>query len=306
MKEVLIITNIEQASPRVIGFIQNFQKYWYKPIILCPQIDNNFYKKFWKLENCTIYQTEDFFNPLDKILKKRKSNENPSDKFNKIKNNNIIKKIILNILKNWFIFVANFLNYPDSHRFWIKKAIKNSDQIIKNHKIKVIFSSSSPVSSHIVASKVAWKYKIKWVADFRDLWTQNHAYPFSSLRKKIEAKLEKKSLINSCAITTVSYPLVNQLRELHKNKNIYEITNWFFETQKISANKKNANKKFTISYTWQVYENFQKIDIILTAINNLITNNKINKNNIIFNYYWKKCIDFDITVNKYKLWDIYW
>lgn len=303
MKEVLIITNLEQASPRIIGFIKYIEDYWFKPIILCPKIKESYFERFGKLNNVTIYQTDDFLNPLDKILLNR-SKKIDSNTLNKNNDNIKIRWLILYILKKGFIFLANFINYPDSHRFWIKKWLIKSNEIIKKHNIELIFSSSSPVSSHIIASKVSKKYDINWVADYRDLWTQNHAYVYNFIRKYFEKKLEKKILSNTSAITTVSYPLVNKLRELHKNKDIYEITNWFFEIE----NNKNhiivKNKQFTISYTWQVYTDFQKIDIILKSIFELINENKITRSDIKFNYYWQECIDFDTTVKKLKLKDI--
>jgi hypothetical protein len=123
------------------------------------------------------------------------------------------------------MFLSSFINYPDSHIFWKKKALQKAENIIINHNIKLILSSSSPVSSHIIASIISKENNIKWIADLRDLWTQNHAYPYNFIRKFLEVILEKKTFKNVSAITTVSYPLINELKNLHKNKNIFEVTN---------------------------------------------------------------------------------
>ena len=36
----------------------------------------------------------------------------------------------------------------------------------------IIFASSSPYTSLIIANKVAKKYNLPWVAELRDLWTE--------------------------------------------------------------------------------------------------------------------------------------
>jgi len=35
-------------------------------------------------------------------------------------------------------------------------------------------SSSPPVSTHLIASQLSKEQPIPWIADLRDLWTQNH------------------------------------------------------------------------------------------------------------------------------------
>ena len=46
-----------------------------------------------------------------------------------------------------------------------------------------------------------------WVGDLRDLWVDNHAYPYPAWRKRIERRLESAVLRTASALVTVSAPL---------------------------------------------------------------------------------------------------
>lgn len=60
--------------------------------------------------------------------------------------------------------------WPDSKISWKKQAIKKAREIFANHKIDFILSSSPPITAHLVALEIAEKFRIPWIADFRDIW----------------------------------------------------------------------------------------------------------------------------------------
>ena len=83
--------------------------------------------------------------------------------------------------------------------------------LLNNENFDAIISSSKPVTSHLIANDLKKEYEIPFIADMRDLWTQNHFYSFSRVRKFFDARLEKKVLNNADAIITVSEALKNKL-----------------------------------------------------------------------------------------------
>ena len=46
----------------------------------------------------------------------------------------------------------------------------------------ILVSSSPYITSHLVASRISKKFNLKWVADFRDSWSNNPIYPYSNLK----------------------------------------------------------------------------------------------------------------------------
>ena len=60
--------------------------------------------------------------------------------------------------------------WPDSKIGWKKSVLRLADEIIRDRKIDVIFSTSPPITSHLVAMELKDRYSLRWVADFRDIW----------------------------------------------------------------------------------------------------------------------------------------
>ncbi|MBM2821045.1 MAG: hypothetical protein HW405_805, partial [Candidatus Berkelbacteria bacterium] len=111
---------------------------------------------------------------------------------------------------------------PDNQSLWILPAVVAGLKIIKKEKIKVILTSSAAYSDHIVALILKEITGILWVADFRDLWTQNPEMKFKTvLHRKICQYLEKRVLSEADEIITVSDGLQSNFQKIvprHKDK----------------------------------------------------------------------------------------
>ncbi len=70
---------------------------------------------------------------------------------------------------------------PDSHVFWLPFALLRGIRILLWRKVDVIYSTSPPHSSHIVAFLLARCFRKPYVLDFRDPW-----YPGGSVRNSSE------------------------------------------------------------------------------------------------------------------------
>lgn len=107
---------------------------------------------------------------------------------------------------DYFInFYSIFFGYPDGFENWKPAALKAAEELFKREKIEAIISVW-PVSTHLIAKKLKDKYKIPWIADFPDLWTQNHYYPYPFFRKFFDKKLEAKNINSVDVLTTVTKP----------------------------------------------------------------------------------------------------
>lgn len=129
---------------------------------------------------------------------------------------------------------------------WYRPALKAGRDILKKHRVDIIFSSYGPALSHMVASKLSKEFSIPWVAEFRDLWTLSHycrrVQPFLLL----EQMLEKKVMDNSSALIAVAEPMVEPLQKLHGKKAVV-IPNGFDEQDYKEPVPQTT--KFTITYT---------------------------------------------------------
>lgn len=128
--------------------------------------------------------------------------------------NGAVKKQIINVLKA----VKPYLLIPDDQILWMPNALKLGREIMRREKIDVIFSTSGPATNHLVARKLASEFGCKWVADFRDPWTQNMHTSGIPWRERWEERMEAGVMTEADAITTVTATFAENFRKKYKDR----------------------------------------------------------------------------------------
>ncbi|MGC8815883.1 MAG: glycosyltransferase [bacterium] len=225
-----------------------------------------------------------------------------------------INKIINKIGRITGAYYKN--RFPDDSDRWLKPAVN----YLKDFNFDVVISSYGPYVCHSIALGLKKLGKVKrWIADFRDLFTDSPIYTGIPFFYFIEKKMEQEFLDNSDFVTVVSKSMKNIL-SLKTKTNIDVIYNGFFEEyfdiiinnnyseffkSKFSSdllqilNNKNIIK---LVYTGTIYKS-QKIDNLLIAINDLKKEGIINENN--FKFILAGSYDIINDIKKYNLQDIY-
>ncbi len=91
--------------------------------------------------------------------------------------------------------IGDLFLLPDSYSPWIPAAIRAGRRAIRRGDIELIYSSSPPDSSHIVARKLAAETGLPWVADFRDPWFNLHLKTAPTpLHRALLARMEMRTL----------------------------------------------------------------------------------------------------------------
>ena len=162
--------------------------------------------------------------------------------FTEKKKQSYLKKIIVWIRGNMFI--------PDSRVFWINPSIRFLTNYLKEHtEIDTIISTGPPHSMHLIALGIKKKLGIKWIADFRDPWTQIDFYddllPGKSADLK-HKKLEAECLKIADEVVTVSNACANGLSDI-SHRTIHVITNGY-DFPEFDENSIKLDLKFTISH----------------------------------------------------------
>ena len=181
-------------------------------------------------------------------------------------------------------FAKEIVGYPDNKKGWIKFAVESASEFLSKEKVDVIISTSGPVTTHLIARKLKLKHNIPWIADFRDLWTQNPYINKFRLIKYFEKQLERKTLYDADVIIAVTKPWIYTLKLLHKNKKIFCVTNGYDEDDFPTLLPK-LTKKFTITYTGQLYNGKRDPLLLFKVITKLINENKIDSELIEIRFY---------------------
>ena len=172
--------------------------------------------------------------------------------------------------------IREFITYPDPRKCWKKSAINSIYELITKEHIDALISTSPPATAHLIANHIKQSSAIPWVADFRDLWTQNHFYEKNRVIRFLEKRLELKTLSDADAIVTVTPGFADNLKSLHKNKRIYCITNGYDKDDFAEVAPK-LTSKFTITYTGTLYGGRRDPSLLFKVLQELINENKLKK-----------------------------
>ena len=303
LKKVLIIANLFHASPRIPGIAKYLHEFGWEPIILTTPVGADINRfgappKYFR-NYCRIIETKGYQQKKNVMVRAIKLiKRKPLDK----------TKLLYTFAKTVFRFFNNLYQklyleiicYPDGEKKWKPFAIEEGSKILQNENIDAIISSSSPVTCHLIAKKLKSMYGIPWIADLRDLWTQNHNYPYHSIRKYIEKRLEEKTFNYADALVTVSSVWADKLSTLHKKEKVFTITNGF-DSEESDKNQIDSTLKFTITYTGQIYSGKQDTSKLLIALRDLLSDGIINSEDISVRFYGPENESLKKDIKKYKL-----
>ena len=132
------------------------------------------------------------------------------------------------LLGRFFQYVRANYFIPDARKFWIKPSVKFLSNYLKNNEIEVVITTGPPHSIHIIGLALRDKFKIKWISDFRDPWTEIDYFQQLPLTKKANKKhhqLEQEVLEKSDMVIVVGETMKKKF--LKHNHNIEVLTNGF-------------------------------------------------------------------------------
>lgn len=159
---------------------------------------------------------------------------------------------------------------PDLTDGWVRPALR---WLQDNGPWDVTVSTYGPYTTHYIAMRARMKKATRfWVADFRDLWTDNHAFaglfPFTCL----ERFLERYSMRKADMITTVSDPLAQVLAGKYGRDKVNVIENGFDSSDIGRLEQESSfpdDGKVRVVYTGTIYAGRQSVEPLLAAISDL-------------------------------------
>ncbi|MFW5916502.1 MAG: glycosyltransferase family 4 protein [Bacteroidota bacterium] len=261
-KKVLVVTYywLPQSGTgtyRISKFVKYLLKEGWEPIILTPEKSAASFKEESiepPYDNVKVYRTK-IFEPTFFFKSNTGNSLNVTNaSFFLSENLNLKQRLVRWIRLNIFI--------PDAKILWKPFGVKMGKRLIQQEKPDLIFSTSPPPTTHLVARKLAKWSDLKWIADFRDPWTNIYYYELlkiNPISKRINRKLEDKVIQSADKIITVSDNFFSQKEA--KSKNIRIENGYDPEDLNDIKLENERNHKFTIRYigslkTNQFFKNF--------------------------------------------------
>ncbi|CAD7812099.1 hypothetical protein CHRY9390_02464 [Chryseobacterium aquaeductus] len=278
-KKILIITYYWPPAggpgvQRWLKFAKYLPEFGWKPIIFIPEnpsyplIDESLMKdvpKDLEIIKTKIWEPYQLAEKLNKSNKKFKAGQ-----FDVGNNQSWKSKLSIWVRGNFFI--------PDARVFWVSPSVKFLEQYLKINNIDVVVTSGPPHSMHLIGLNLKKKFpNLKWIADFRDPWTEISYYKHLKLTNKSDKKhrqLESEVFKNADITLATSYTDAENFRK--NGANALCITNGFDESDSSnSQNLKTSNSptKFTLSYIG-VLEQLRNPENLWKVLDDLVKANR--------------------------------
>ncbi|MBV8325776.1 glycosyltransferase family 4 protein [Chryseobacterium sp.] len=281
-KKILIITYYWPPAggpgvQRWLKFAKYLPDFGWKPVIYTPEnpsyplVDESLIKEI--PEDIEIVRTR-IWEPYQLAEKLNKSNKKfKAGQFDVGKNQSWKSKLSIWVRGNFFI--------PDARVFWVKPSIAFLEKYLKENKIDTVVTSGPPHSLHLIGLGLKEKLPgLKWVADFRDPWTEISYYTHLKLTKssdKRHRQLENAVFKNADITLATSYTDAENFRKA--GANAVCITNGFDASDSGERSEESNEKKtFTLSYIG-VLEQLRNPENLWKVLDELVNENaELSKN----------------------------
>ena len=249
MKKVLIITYYWPPAggpgvQRWLKFVKYLRSFEVEPVIYIPEnpsypiIDKSFLEEV--PEGLRVLKNK-IFEPysLAGFFSKKDTETISSGIIQKEEKQSALQKAMLYIRGNYFI--------PDARKFWVKPSVKYLKDEIENGQYDAIITTGPPHSLHLIGLNLKKELGCKWIADFRDPWTQigyHDKLKLTESSRKKHDELEKEVLNSADHIITTSFTTRAEF-ETKTSQPVTVITNGFDSEIKEKPSK---NPNFQIAH----------------------------------------------------------
>jgi len=296
MKKILIITYYWPPAggpgvQRWLKFTKYLPEFGYEPHVYIPEnpsypiideslaSDINPQVKIVKNKIWEPYQLAEKLNPKNKAYK--------GGHFEKKESQSLMSHLSVFVRGNFFI--------PDARKFWIKPSIEFLKDYLQKENIDTIVTSGPPHSMHLIGLGLKkFNPNLKWVADFRDPWTQisyHKELKLTSWAAKKHKDLEREVMTKADLVLATSYSDGTNFNKIGA-KRVEVITNGFEE---VHQETQKDQEYFHITYSGGL-EMLRNPISLWHVLSDLVNNNPHFKKDLKLNFYGSLADDVKQTI----------
>ncbi|QNS42538.1 glycosyl transferase family 1 [Chryseobacterium manosquense] len=276
-KKILIITYYWPPAggpgvQRWLKFVKYLPEFGWEPTVFIPEnpsypiVDDTLEKdvsknlEIIKTKIWEPYQIAEFFGKDNKKFK--------AGQFDVGKNQSLKSRLSIWVRGNFFI--------PDARVFWVNPSVNYLKKFLKENHFDALVTTGPPHSVHLIGLNLKKEFPdLKWIADFRDPWTEISYYQHLKLTKFADRKhrnLEQKVFENADITLATSYADAENFKK--KGANAACITNGFdVDNQELGTENSEPSTQFTLSYIG-VLEQLRNPEVLWRVLNDLIKENE--------------------------------
>ena len=246
------------------------------------------------LEGLRVVRTGSF-DPQRLLKKINDTKKTNTENISSTANNNFLQKLNQNVF--------SFFLVPDSKLLWNSHVCKTVERLLKQEDFDALFTTSPPHSTQLAGKKIAGKFGLKWVADFRDDWAGGHVvHEPTPVQKWVNRRMQRAVIKAADAVICASNGIKSGFKvDTNFTEKLFVITNGFDADDLSVPIVKKKNDQFVFCYCG-VISKFSDSTALLRALEILRKKNPLTFNKMKFRF-----VGYDATgrfkemVNAYGL-----
>ncbi|HQQ93605.1 MAG TPA: glycosyl transferase family 1 [Bacteroidia bacterium] len=260
MRKVLILTYYWPPAggagvQRWLKFVKYLRDFGWEPLVYTvengemPVLDESLIKDIPK--GVTVLK-KPIWEPyqLYKWFIGRKKDDRINASFlNENKKTGLAEKVSVWIRGNFFI--------PDARLFWIRPSKRFLSAYLQQNPVDCIISSGPPHSMHLIALGLRRRFpNLKWIADFRDPWTNIDFYDklmLSPFADRLHKKMERAVLREADAVLSIGKTMNEDFMALYqasggKDLHKFKVISNGFDSEDLPAQSPEKDQKFSLAH----------------------------------------------------------
>jgi glycosyltransferase involved in cell wall biosynthesis len=206
-------------------------------------------------------------------------------------------------------FISRWVLVVDEQIGWLPFAVKAGCKVIEQGNIKVIYSTSSPYTNHLIALQLHCQTGLPWVADFRDPWIQNHTIKFATIvHRWVNELLERKVISEAERVifnTSRAEKSYQQTYSLYSLSKFITIPNGYDQDDLPDTDPVTQNKLiFTVAHLGSLYRKTRSSEYFLKALQQVIQNEELPVNKVRVHFIGNVDKETHVLVKQYGLGEI--
>jgi glycosyltransferase involved in cell wall biosynthesis len=156
-------------------------------------------------------------------------------------------------------FVRRWIYRPDPQVGWYPFAIHSARRALREGRFDAIFSSSFPITAHVIAGRLQRDSGLPWLAEFRDPWSEFLPQgPRAAAARRLEA-----AIVRNARAVVVPSPEWAQLFRSKGARDVAVITNGF---DPADFGAPGPRPGFTITHVGSLYPERQDLSTVWAAL----------------------------------------
>ncbi len=190
-------------------------------------------------------------------------------------------------MRRWDSFLKRYVIHPEDQIGWLPLAVLKAITLAKQDHIDAVFSTSGPLTSHLIAYVLFKRFGIPWIADFRDEWFENPDLPLPTpLHRHLHYNLEAR-IVRTASMVITAAPVFSHFLSKHcpRDPKFETITMGFDPDDYNYADSSyyRPNDKFTVTFSGLFYGSFRP-DHLLRVVNILIEQERIQRDTVCLRF----------------------